>query len=72
MYNALIAISIILFISNLILLYFLKKKKKPQEKIELTHDANQLLSELLKGGAVVTVQVASPADVFMWSPKEVK
>jgi len=59
----------ILLISNIVFIYFLKKKSS--EKPELTKDANQLLSELLSGGAVVTVQIANRSDVFQWSPKDV-
>ena len=58
----------ILSISNIASFYFLKKKSKEPE---LTKDANQLLSELLSGGAVVTVQIANRSDVFQWSPKDV-
>ena len=58
----------ILLISNIVFIYFLKKKSKEPE---LTKDANQLLSELLSGGAVVTVQIANRSDVFQWSPKDV-
>ena len=58
----------ILLISNIASFYFLKKKSKEPE---LTKDANQLLSELLSGGAVVTVQIANRSDVFQWSPKDV-
>ena len=64
-----IVISAILVISNLVSLFFIFKKKKKQAV--LTKDANALLSELLKGGAVVTVQVANPSEIFMWSPKDV-
>ena len=69
MMTVLIVISSVLFISNILFLVLLyRKSKKPP--IQITKDANQLLSELLTGGAVVTVQVVNPAEVFTWSPKD--
>jgi hypothetical protein len=59
-----------------LLLYIVVKqraqlKKFRTQKTELTTDANQLLAQLMQGGAVVTVQVASPSDIFQWSPKDI-
>lgn len=59
-----------LVLSNLLTLYYLRKKETTQ-KVELTKDANVLLAELLQGGAVVTVQVVNPAEIFVYSPKDV-
>ena len=63
------ALCVCLLITNLICIFFLfRKSKKPE--ITLTKDANELLSELLTGGAVVTVAVTNPSDVFQWSPRD--
>lgn len=64
----LIAIVIVLAVTNLVTLFYLRKKSKQPE---LTKDANQLLGELLQGGAVAVVQVANPSEIFMYSPKDI-
>jgi hypothetical protein len=58
-------------------LFFVVLKQRTQLKIlkskksELTTDANQLLAQLMQGGAVITVQVVSPSEIFQWSPKDI-
>lgn len=67
----LIALCAVLGISNILTLFlYFKKKNKPQET--LTKDADQLLAELLNGGAVCTVQIANPSEMFQWSPRDIK
>ncbi len=51
------------------LVVFLLLRKKKQEKPILTADANELLAQLLKGGAVAVVRVVDPSAIFLWSPK---
>ena len=51
------------------LVCFLLIRKKKQEKPTLTADANELLTQLLKGGAVAVVRVVDPSAIFLWSPK---
>lgn len=41
-----------------------------KKESELSTDATELLSQLVKGGAVVVTQVIDPAQVFMYSPKD--
>jgi len=67
----LIGFCALLGISNLLTLFlYLKKKKEPQ--VQLTKDADHLLAELLNGGAVCTIQISNPSEMFQWSPRDVK
>lgn len=66
---ALICISSVLFVTNIVTLFlFLKKPKQKQ----LTQDANQLLSDLMRGGAVVITQIAKPEEIFLYSPRDLE
>lgn len=62
-----------------VLAYLLFQEKNKSEALkselnakesELSTDATELLSQLVKGGAVVVTQVIDPAQVFMYSPKD--
>ena len=59
----------VLLLTNIVTIVLLFTKPKKQEKVELTKDATELLSELTRGGAIVVTQVVDPATVFQWSPK---
>jgi len=56
----------------LVVISFILWRKKPgtAQAPSLTIDANQLLSDLLKGGSVVITQVVNPEDIFLYSPKD--
>jgi hypothetical protein len=63
----------VLLTANLLvtcLVCFLLIRKKKQEKQTLTADANELLAQLLKGGAVAVIRVVDPSAIFLWSPKD--
>jgi hypothetical protein len=45
-------------------------RRKSRSKPDTT--ASELLSQLLRGGAVVVTQVVNPADLFLWSPRDSK
>jgi len=66
-----LAISLFLNVSLLLALFILWRKKPGKaDAPSLTKDANQLLSDLLKGGSVVITQVVNPDDIFLYSPKD--
>jgi len=66
------AILILLLLLCIVLKQRTQLKRFKTQKTELTTDANQLLAQLMQGGAVITVQVVSPSEVFQWSPKDIK
>lgn len=66
----LIVVCAILFITNIISLYFVFRFKKTKNR-QLTTDANQLLSNLLNRGSVVITQIADPTEMFLYSPKDI-
>jgi hypothetical protein len=48
--------------------YFKKSKENPNES-KLDLDATDLLTQLMKGGAVVVTGVINKEELFMWSPR---
>ena len=63
--------SLVLNLFGLFLIYRLRKPGKAA-KPELTMDATQLLSDLMRGGSVVVAEVINPSDIFLYSPKDQK
>jgi len=60
----------ILSVGNLITGAFLfNATRKEDPKKVLTTEAHELLSELMKGGAVIVTQVIDKNELFLWSPK---
>jgi hypothetical protein len=61
-------------VCNVLCLVWILRLRKPGKaaKPELTMDATQLLSDLMRGGSVVVAEVINPSDIFLYSPKDQK
>lgn len=72
MMYSLLALSLVCNAVLLVAGIFLYLRGRPgrAEKPELTRDASQLLSDLMKGGAVVVTQVIDPSSIFLYSPRD--
>lgn len=70
METVLLCLTAILALSNAFLLIAYFKIKKTKVEQSITKDANQLLKDLMSGGAVAVVQVVDPKSMYMWSPKD--
>lgn len=66
-----LAISLVCNVLFLVWIFRLRKPGKAA-KPELTMDATQLLSDLMRGGSVVVAEVINPSDIFLYSPKDQK
>jgi hypothetical protein len=47
-----------------------KKLEEAEKKPALTKDASDLLTDLVRGGAVAVVKVIDPSAMFLWSPRD--
>lgn len=65
---------ILSMVCNVLCLVWIFRLRRPGKaaKPELTIDATQLLSDLMRGGSVVVAEVINPSDIFLYSPKDQK
>ena len=59
----------VLCVSNLVTGVLFFRKIRLKKEPELTIDATDLLSELIKGGAVIVTGVLDKDQIFKWSPR---